>query len=633
MLTEQEEGKVRDIIGAFDNGKSVTELNAATTLGDNDVMEVLQGGENKKVPVSVVKESVNSDVLTDLNKRGVFNVTVSVPLSAGTYYTLSTAIAAVPTASKSLGLDLKFSTSANTWVVYRYKGSDLSGWSTTTNWEQVPDAAKLSSLETDLNNLTVESDIIINLANQSLFNYTQYVSNTGYVPTASNTRCTNVIEVAIGDKLCCQGLGYTDVQLGLSGVRIGGYFDENMNFLQVLNMVVGSTNNAVDTIFLNSAITGGGFIDTVPNLNGVKYFVCNFVSSAIPTTKLVMVEKSDSLNKYVPYGETQDLINPKYLIGYVKKTDLDEYAKKSEIESAYTLKNDIIDVESDFIIENKILDNSKISMYDRGNSIKQYVSKKVGIIVAGQSNTQGRVPSANFPASYTDELGATVDYLDINNQIPLSKYCKNNINGTFSIYTKPSLWAYDAIVLSKLCHKLNDTVYMINYSLGGTAISVNGNDAGGFWTPRFEDIDEYNLTKPDTNTKLCALFEQSIRTAKSLDNNFEIRAFLWHQGEGDYMQIASEDYYKNFIEVISYIRGVVGNPTLPVIFGTISHNSAQYSSVVESAQIKIANEDPYAYVINMSTGTLLDAYHFDAVSTEYLGTEMYKIIRDSVLKL
>ena len=156
MLTEQEEGKVRDIIGAFDNGKSVTELNAATTLGNNDVMEVLQGGENKKVPVSVVKESVNSDVLTDLNKRGVFNVTVAVPLAAGSYYTLSTAIAAVPTASKSLGLDLKFSTAANTWVVYRYKGSVLSGWSTTTNWEQVPDAAKLTSLETDLNQLAGE---------------------------------------------------------------------------------------------------------------------------------------------------------------------------------------------------------------------------------------------------------------------------------------------------------------------------------------------------------------------------------------------------------------------------------------------------------------------------------------------
>ena len=162
MLTEQEEGKVRNIIDAFDNGKSVTELNAATTLGNDDVMEVLQGGENKKVPVSVVKESVNSDVLTDLNKRGVFNVTVSVPLTAGSYYTLSTAIAAVPTASKTLGLDLKYSTAANTWVVYRYKGSDLTGWATTTNWEQVPDKTQVDQIRADLNEVETDLNLKIN---------------------------------------------------------------------------------------------------------------------------------------------------------------------------------------------------------------------------------------------------------------------------------------------------------------------------------------------------------------------------------------------------------------------------------------------------------------------------------------
>ena len=36
-------------------------------------------------------------------------------------------------------------------------------------------------------------------------------------------------------------------------------------------------------------------------------------------------------------------------------------------------------------------------------------------------------------------------------------------------------------------------------------------------------------------------------------------------------------------------------------------------------------------MVDMSAGTLLDAYHFDALSTEYLGTEMYKIIRDNIL--
>ena len=211
MLTELEEGKVRNIIDAFDNGKSVTELNAATTLGNNDVMEVLQGGESKKVPVSVVKESVNSDVLTDLNKRGVFNVTVSVPLTAGSYYTLSTAIAAVPTASKSLGLDLKFSTAANTWVVYRYKGSDLTGWATTTNWEQVPDAAKLSSLETDLN----KTLSLIDITNYALYvdTYTdkRYNPSTGVLEVSSGKNATSLCLVDKNNDICVGTNGYSTV--------------------------------------------------------------------------------------------------------------------------------------------------------------------------------------------------------------------------------------------------------------------------------------------------------------------------------------------------------------------------------------------------------------------------------------
>lgn len=93
--------------------------------------------------------------------QSIYNVTVSVPPAAGTFYGLAGAIAAVPTPSRSLGLDLKFATAANTWVMYRYKGSDLTGWTTTANWEQVPDAAKLATLETDLNEkLEYKADLV-----------------------------------------------------------------------------------------------------------------------------------------------------------------------------------------------------------------------------------------------------------------------------------------------------------------------------------------------------------------------------------------------------------------------------------------------------------------------------------------
>lgn len=234
MLTEQEEGKLRNIIDAFDNGKSVTELNAATTLGNNDVMEVLQGGESKKVPVSVVKTSVNSDVLTDLNKRGVFNVTVSVPLTAGSYYTLSTAIAAVPTASKTLGLDIKFATAANTWVVYRYKGSDLTGWATTTNWEQVPDAAKLSSLETDLN--TIENDLyggfVSEIMNGVAHNGYYMDKNSLYMTVSSSGAAIMIIPCVAGD--------YYEISIPKTNNSAGYFLAYNYdNIVPSANKIVG----------------------------------------------------------------------------------------------------------------------------------------------------------------------------------------------------------------------------------------------------------------------------------------------------------------------------------------------------------------------------------------------------------
>ena len=482
-------------------------------------------------------------------------------------------------------------------------------------------------------NLLKESTNLINLANPATFNYNQYLDTTGYKPTQYSTRCTAPIDVVPGDKICAQGLGYSDSQLATSSVRIGGYFDANMNLLQILRMKTGLDADAVDSIYLNATVAGGAFIDTVPNIPGIKYFVANFVSSVNPTTNKIMVEKSSTVNTYMQYGSFYNTIIDEYLLDYVKKTQLSDYLKISEVGDTFLETSDFIDTSSRLLKSGKIADNDLISFYDKGAAPKNYTTKKVGIIVAGQSNTEGRVPTANFPISFVDELSNTVNYFNGSNKIDLSKYIKNSVSGVFGEYTLPAKWAYDAIVLKRLCHHLNDNVYMINYSKGGTAISTKGTDGGGFWTPRFNEIDQYNIEKPDNNSKMTALFEQAIRMAQSgVDGaNYEIKAFLWHQGEGDSLALAASEYYRNFMEVISYVRGVVGNPILPVIFGTISHLSAQYNATVEAAMMKIAADDPYVWMVDMSAGTLLDAYHFDALSTEYLGTEMYKIIRDNIL--
>lgn len=279
--------------------------------------------------------------------------------------------------------------------------------------------------------------------------------------------------------------------------------------------------------------------------------------------------------------------------------------------------------------------NSQTSMYSRGAATKTYGAdtRKKAILVMGQSNTDGRVPAANFPLSYVDELGATVAYLNGANKIDNSMYNKNNYTApAFSNYTLPSLWAYDAIVLARLTHKYADTVYMMTHAVGGTAIDTTGTYGGGFWTPRFENIDAYNVANGVTAHKLLAEAEQTVRVAASLNPNvYDIKAILWHQGEGDSTVAAKVKYYDNFIDVIDYIRGALGKPTLPFIFGTISHVSAQYTPEVEAAQLSVATQATNVYYVDMSAGTLLDSYHFDAASTEYLGTQMYQILRDKVL--
>ena len=62
----------------------------------------------------------------------VYNVTKNHPLQSG-YYTLTTALAAVPSAKRSIGLIITYQTSAG-WEAKQFIGSNVSGWSTTTNW-------------------------------------------------------------------------------------------------------------------------------------------------------------------------------------------------------------------------------------------------------------------------------------------------------------------------------------------------------------------------------------------------------------------------------------------------------------------------------------------------------------------
>tara|TARA_R110001606_G_C15363921_1_gene648820 strand:+ start:92 stop:2113 length:2022 start_codon:yes stop_codon:yes gene_type:complete len=262
---------------------------------------------------------------------------------------------------------------------------------------------------------------------------------------------------------------------------------------------------------------------------------------------------------------------------------------------------------------------TSLDLYNRGNSEKEYsTTKKFGIITAGQSNTEGRVPLSTSPPSWYLGEGSPAT-------LPTVKYWKAN-NKTWQPWPMPTLWAYDTEVYHELTDYLSQDIYVNKLAVGGTAISELVNTNIACWQPIFEKVEAVNLSK----RKLTQEFEQQLREMKESSefSNIEIKAFLWHQGEGDFSSPYNADYYQNFKNVISYVRGVLDNPILPIVFGTISHASAQYSSVVETAQLAIAAEDEHAYVVDMQNGTLLDPYHFDGVTSESLGQSMFNIIKD-----
>ena len=69
------------------------------------------------------------------NKGGnTYNVTSQIPLASG-YYTLTTAIAAVPEKNRSKGLCITYEESQGKWITKQFVGTDISTWNAAASWE------------------------------------------------------------------------------------------------------------------------------------------------------------------------------------------------------------------------------------------------------------------------------------------------------------------------------------------------------------------------------------------------------------------------------------------------------------------------------------------------------------------
>ena len=255
----------------------------------------------------------------------------------------------------------------------------------------------------------------------------------------------------------------------------------------------------------------------------------------------------------------------------------------------------------------------------KGNSNIVYSSaKKLGIIAAGQSNIDGRNAYNQLPAGF----------INPNNKV---KICKNS-NGTFDNFEvvdggAGNDWSFDAILYDALTNPSygnQSEIYVVKKSMGGTSIDPNG-ATDYHWTAEYEGLPAGHSLLRDLESYIRA----GVNTQGS---NFDIKAFIWHQGEGDAdnADVASR-YYENLKNMIAYVRGVVGNPRLHFFCGNLSNNNVvnPYRSVINEAYAKVASEDPYFHCIDMRDAVLEDSWHFNYQWSIYFGQKVYDEMIDT----
>lgn len=255
------------------------------------------------------------------------------------------------------------------------------------------------------------------------------------------------------------------------------------------------------------------------------------------------------------------------------------------------------------------------------------------IIVAGQSNTDGRVPVTDLP-EYIKGMG--IDSTGFAKGA--YKYCKisqNRVDGKFvPFWPRRNRWGYDAVTYYLLEQFYQKDFYVIKWAVGGTSITLENTDSrGGYWSADPEWLAQNTPTAKKGKSLLLSFAQQisnSItKTLSHLPEGYHIDAFLWHQGESD--SAYGPDYYENLKNVVGYVRNHLTRKTgedyseLPFIFGSVAKSNKRYNVEVETAMKRLASEDKNAYLIDMSKAVLLkDRLHFDRTSAEYLGKQMYE---------
>lgn len=133
---------------ATNNAIEATESISETeqTVQANEALRVEAEGDATKGRVKAENDRVTAEIARNVVSN-IYNVTLAVPLTAGQYYTSTTARAAVPSGVRKRGLELVYETASGIWYTERFVGENVSTWTTVTNWEVVPIKSQIETVE------------------------------------------------------------------------------------------------------------------------------------------------------------------------------------------------------------------------------------------------------------------------------------------------------------------------------------------------------------------------------------------------------------------------------------------------------------------------------------------------------
>ena len=273
--------------------------------------------------------------------------------------------------------------------------------------------------------------------------------------------------------------------------------------------------------------------------------------------------------------------------------------------------------------------------------------KRAVILTAGQSNADGRVAMDEFPTYITAE-----SYQWCRWSYGSGDFMK--ATGEFTPFwptvARKALndrWGFDAIVYALLNERLQQPFYVIKHTMGGTAIDTScvRSTHRLYWSADSAFLQHTRSASRGGRSLLKAFTEQIDLcidgTLSQLEEGYDIKALLWHQGESD--MTAAERYGDNLKAVIDYIRQHLAEKTgekkylqLPVICGTFAANSRQGSPDVAEAMRRLAREDKVGEASKLCSNVFVveatdlslqsDQLHFDAKGAETLGKRYYEVL-------